>query len=68
MGEHLVFIVAREYEGRVQLVVDRRRGERRRRNSPPREERRRAERRGRPLVDEHVRALGWAVVPPGVPG
>jgi len=46
---------------RIQVMLDRRRGERRERISPIGGDRRRAERRSQPEVTDELRARGWAM-------
>ncbi|MGH7277667.1 MAG: hypothetical protein ACREJG_03180 [Candidatus Rokuibacteriota bacterium] len=56
--------LVREFAGapEVQVIFDRRVRERRRRQRTPEADRRRGDRRGRMESDEHLDALGWAVV------
>ena len=63
-----LFRQAFAYHETVQVLRDRRVAERRRRAAPPAADRRRADRRSSPTVDELLRSMGWAIVPPWCPG
>ena len=59
--------LAREFSGEpgVEVVLDRRRTDRRQAARPLGEERRRRDRRSRPLVQQELTALNFALVPAG---